>query len=370
MAMGTETKLYIAIGVLVVLGGALYFQNKSQKAEAESYSESGRAAALPQITLVDETVKGIDKVVLNKAADGDGGAAVEVELTRSGEEWRVTKPVNYLANQANVKSLLDSLKRLKTSEQISGAKDQYSKFGVGDGEGLHAVFYAGNDVKLDVRFGEGGSRGQMARVGGHDGVFSVQNYSSFTFDRDLKSWRDLSILKFDEKAAESVELSNEHGVFQFEKAGDTWKAKHKKPKAPAAAALADFDGAKVDELLRAFKALNAADFGDGKAASEVGLSPAVATLSIKLSGGKENHVISFGNKADGSNVWLKLDGNEQLFQVSSWAADWGTAEPSKFSAKSGDAAGAAPPSGLPEGLDLGGLDLGGMGLDDHEGHGH
>lgn len=360
--MATETKLYVAVGVLAVLGGALYLNTKSSKEEAATYTQAGRAAELPPITFTDESLKRIDKLVLSKGADEDGGAAREFELTKTGEEWKLTKPVAYPANAANVKSLLDALKRLKITEQISGSKDQYEKFGVSDDKGVHVVLYAGSEKLGDLRFGEGGSRGQMARIGDKEGVFSVKGYSGFSFDRDLKGWRDLSILKFDEKDVESVELKNEHGEYVFTKDGDKWTAKYKKPKALGAGKIEDFDPTKVDDLLRAFKALNAADFGDGKALSAVGLEPAKGQLTIKLKEGKATHVISVGDKADGTNIWLKVNGNDQVFQISSWAAEWVTAEPTKFTAKKGDDA--KPPGGPPGGMPgmPGGMDLGSMGM--------
>lgn len=364
MAMGTETKLYVAVGVLAVLGGALYLNSKNKKEEAESYTQAGRAAELPSLTFTDEDTKKIDKIVLEKGADEDGGAGTAFELTKTGEEWKLTKPVAYQANQANVKSLLDALKRLKTSEQISSKADQYEKFGVADGKGLHVVLYEGDKVKADLRFGEGGTRGQMARIGDKEGVFSVKGYSSFTFDRDAKGWRDLGILKFDEKEVETIDLTNEHGEYSFAKDGDNWTAKYKKPKALAAGKIEDFDSSKVGDLLRAFKNLNAADFGDGKKLAEIGLEPPKGQLTIKLKEGKATHVISVGDKADGTNVWMKLNGNDQVFQISSWAADWITAEPTKFSSKKDekDKGAASPPGGMPGGIDLGALGGG------HEGH--
>ena len=60
--MGTmDTKLYVAVGVLAVLGGGIFFAKKNQKAEAERYTLSGQEAQLPKITITDDDIKGIDK---------------------------------------------------------------------------------------------------------------------------------------------------------------------------------------------------------------------------------------------------------------------------------------------------------------------
>ncbi len=58
------------------------------------------------------TSRPIDKIVLNKAGE-DGGAPVDIELTRTGEDWKLTKPVDAKANQANVKSLLENPQNLE-----------------------------------------------------------------------------------------------------------------------------------------------------------------------------------------------------------------------------------------------------------------
>ena len=194
MALSTENKLYISLAVLAVLGGALFLQSKKEKEEAASYTLGGQAAALPKLELSDDDIKKIDKIALSKPA-GDAGAGVEVELTRSGEDWKITKPIAATANQPNVKSLLDNLKTLKATELIDGSKASYGKFGVSDDKALHAVFSKGNGVALDLYFGDSGGRGQMTRIAGKDGVYASKGYSSFLYARDVKGWRDMAILK-------------------------------------------------------------------------------------------------------------------------------------------------------------------------------
>src|SRR5690348_1331821 len=164
MPTNAETKLYAAIGVLAVLGGALFLTNKKQKEEAAAYTLSGQAAALPKVAITEDDTKAIDKIVITKAPGEDAGAGTEVELVKKGEDWRVSKPVDAAANNPNVKSLLDNLKSLKVSELIDPGKDSYSKFKVADNQGVHAVFTKGGTVVLDARFGENGGRGQMTRL--------------------------------------------------------------------------------------------------------------------------------------------------------------------------------------------------------------
>jgi hypothetical protein len=329
MALSTENKLYISLAVLAVLGGALFLQNKKDKEEALSYTQSGQAAALPKIELSDDDVKKIDKIVLTKPA-GDAGAAVEVELTKTGEDWKLTKPVEAAANQPNVKSLLDNLKTLKVTEQIDGTKANYGKFELSDDKALHAVFSKGNGVALDVYFGESGGRGQMTRVAGKDGVFAVKGYSSYLYARDVKGWRDLSILKFEEPDVASVSIENTHGAFSFSlDKGKTTKQEWK-PKDGSAASIKNYDETKLSDLLRAYKALNADNFAEkGKTEAELGLDKPEATIVFTLKDGAKREV-RFGGIAEGSSRWAKATGSNDIWSVSSWAVDWATAEEKKF----------------------------------------
>lgn len=354
MAMTTETKLYVALGVLGVLGGGLYLQNKKEAENAAKYTLGGQAAALPKIDIKEEDIKAIDKIVLNKAGE-DGAAPVEVELVKSGEDWNLTKPVSAKANQANVKSLLDNLSSLKVTEQIDSTTASYAKYQVSDDKGLHAVFSKGSGVVLDARFGENGGRGQMTRIGGKDGVYAIKGYSSYLYSRDVKGWRDLSLFKFEEGDVTAATVENEHGSFSFTKDGEAWKGKFAKAKG-AAGDIKDFDEAKVKDFVRAYKSLNADGFAEqGKTLADVGLEKPLASVVMTLKDGAKREV-QVGANAEGSSRWVKVSGSDDIWSISSWAADWATAELKKFQKvddkdkKDATAAGGTPPLPDPHGV--------------------
>ena len=328
--MTIDKKLYAALALLALLGGGLYLANKKEKEDATAHSIGGQAAEMPKIEITEEQTKGIDKIVLTKAADGDGGAGHEIELVKEGEDWKLTRPVQAKANQANVKSLLDNLKTLKVVETIDSGKSSYEKFGVAEGKGLHAVFSKGAAPVLDVTFGDSGGRGQMTRVAGKDGVYAVKGYSSYLYGRDVKGFRDMSLFKFEDTAVTAVSIDNENGSFSFTKEGEAWKAKHKAPKAAAAKDLEKFEESKIKDMLRAYKSLNADGFAEaGKTDADVGLDKPVSTVVFTLSDGAKREV-KVGANAEGSSRWIKASGHDDIFSISSWAADWATAEPKKF----------------------------------------
>jgi hypothetical protein len=350
-SMTTDKKLYVALGVLALLAVALYVQNKKQKEEDASYSAETATAELPKLEFNDDAIKKIDRIVITQAA-GDAGKPPEVALEKKGEEWQLAKPSSAKANDANVKSLVENLKSLKVVEAINPSKDSYAKYGLGDDKALHAVFYKGGDVAADLWFGDSGSRGQMTRIAGKDGVYAVKGYSSYLYSRDVKDWRDRTLFKFEDTKAKSVEIKNENGVFVFNKDGDKWTAKYKAAKAPAGKDIERFDPEKVKDLLRAYKALNADAFADGKSAADTGLDAPAATLTITLDDGAKK-VLEIGKTAEGTNRWARANGVADIVSIGSWNADWATAKVDKFQKpdeKKGDkkdGGGDTPPPGMP-----------------------
>src|SRR5439155_686152 len=110
----------IIIGVLV-LGGLSILVWQQAKKDQQLGSAEKASADLPEIKGTDD----IDKISIT---NGDKG---EVVLEKKDDKWMLTKPVSALANQANVKSLLDNLKELKAKEVIAsnpddGVKKEYN----------------------------------------------------------------------------------------------------------------------------------------------------------------------------------------------------------------------------------------------------
>jgi len=328
--MPTDKKLIIAIVVLLALGGSVFLQKQKQTADLAAHSLEGEAANLPKIAITEDDLKKIDKVEITKPAEKEGDKAEDIVLVKKGDEdWDLDKPVAAKAGASNVKSMIDNLKRLEVKELIDSKKESYPKYKLTDDKALHTVFYKGKDVAFDAYFGEDGSRGQMTRLPGKDAVYAVKGYSSYLFNRDSKAWREKTIFKFEDKDIVKIGLENDNGNFSFEKSGEDWKAEYAKPKTTAFKALEKFDKTKLQSLISAYKALTAAYFGDDKKPEDVGLVPPKATLTFDMKEGTAKYVVTFGN-VENSNRWAKRNGSDEIFNVSSWAGDWATANVDKF----------------------------------------
>jgi len=352
--MNRSTQLWVGVVVLAALAGAVY---KVSRDDAQKGTATTTSADLPDFKVPDD----IDKITISNADKG------EVTLEKKGDKWMVTKPLEALANQANVKSLIDNMKELKAKEVISAAptEDTKKEYQFEKDKAVKVQAFKGAEKKLDASFGKSGARGQMAMIEGKPSVYGVSGYSSYLYAREVKGWRDTEIFKFDDANVSQMTIEGKNGTFSFTK-GENWAGTFKDK------AITDFDGEKVKDAIRAFKALNAEDFGDGKSPADTGLDAPEAKITISLKDGAGKYVLKIGKTSTGTSRYAQKEGSDTIFVIPQYTADWAVSEASKFQkpkdagADSGKKDGPTPmamppgmpgmPPGMPHGMPGGGGD--------------
>ncbi len=343
-------KIVYSLGALLVAGGLASWQlsRDGKKGAART------AADMPKLEGSDD----VDTIKLT--APEKDGKQTEVVLEKKGETWVMVKPVAYAANQASVKSLVDNFKEVKVSDVIADAAtdDQKKAFDLDDKKAIRVVASKGGATKVDWLFGKGGGRGQMMMIAGQKGVYAASNYSSWLYNKEVKAWRDSEIFKLEEDKIVGLTVTNTHGVFVFAKDTNAkekaWDGKFKGAK------IARFDAKKVEDAVRAFKALAADDFADGKSDADTGLDKPEAVVVLSDKDGAKS-TLSVGKVAAGTNRYAKKSGSDTVFVISSWPADWATSDEAKYqeplpskdkkSGKDAPAMGDMPPGmgGMPPG---------------------
>lgn len=352
--MKTEHKIYASLVVLLLLAGGLYQTNKSKKEESARHASAATAAAdLPAVSLPKDDGDKITKLELTSVDKDDKTKQNKVVVEKKGDAWELTTPLSAKASESNVKSLIDNLKDLKVKEQIDRSAASYDQYELSDAKAVHVIAYKGADKAVDLYFGKSGSRGQMMRVAGKDGVFIADKYSSYLYTRDTKGWRDATILKFEDANAVQVEVTNKNGLFSFSKNGDKWSASVTKREKDGKLGKPEkewkkFDDGKVKDLLRAYKGLMAEDYGTDKDKESAGVDKPEengGVVHIKLKDNAGDVVVKVGKTSKGTSRWAVHEGDPVLFAISSWAADWATGDTAKFEKSDDKKAGSAPPPG-------------------------
>jgi hypothetical protein len=332
--MKTEQKIYAATGVLAVLLGGLWFAQKSDKEDALAHSPTAASAALPDIKLPAADADKVTKIDIKNAGKG------EVVLEKQGDSWKVTKPLDYPANQQNVKTLLDNVKEIRLKDSIDTGKSQYATYDLEEDKAVHVQVYKDTSKAVDLYFGKSGTRGQMTRIADKDGVYVASGYSNYLYTRELKDWRDRDIMKFEDANVVSVSLDNANGDFGFSKGSDDkWSGTFKgKP-------ITGLDPEKVKDMVRAYKALSAEDFGEpDKGPADTGLDkPATLVFKLKDEGGTLK--VNVGKEISGKGRYAVKDGNPTVYILSPFVSDWAVAAESKFQKPEAAKDAGAPASG-------------------------
>ena len=355
--MKTEYRIYVALAILALLGGGLFLARKQQKDEVAAHSVSAASADMPKIGVPKDDIEKVTKLEIKNADKS------EVVLEKKGDAWELVKPVSAKANATNVRSLLDNLKELKLKEPIDRSAATYEQYDLTDAKAVHVVAHKGGEKAVDLYFGKSGSRGQMVRINGQDGVWVAGGYSSYLYTREPKNWRETSILKFEDANVVQLEVENKNGKLSFSKNEEKWAGtfapRDKKGKLEAAEKKWErFDENKVKDMLRAYKNLNAEDFGDEKA--DAGLDNAVengGVVRIVLKDNAGEHIVKVGKTSKGSSRFAQKEGGDgTVYVLSSWSADWAVADRKKFEKsdekkddKGGDEHGDEH-GGMPEGM--------------------
>jgi hypothetical protein len=334
--MSREMKIGVGLVILIGLGVGVYYQQKKDAAKGTTEI----AQDLPDFKGTDD----VDKIDITTTKEGK---VTNVVLEKKGDKWELTKPVSALANQANVKSLLDNMKEVKLTETIARKPDDATKanYELDADHSLHLVTFKGGDKKLDAVFGKSGGRGNMVMVTGKEDIYAASGYSGWMYSRTPSDFRDKEMFKFDEANVTGVIISNKNGTFDFSKS-DKWTAKFK-PEKKEQKAIEKFDEAKLTAAIGQWKNLNAEDFGDGKPVSDTGLDAPEATVTIALKDG--THTLRVGKVANGSSHYALRDSDPTIFVIG-MGVDWATAEVSKFQ-KPLDG-GVEKPEGPPDGMGM------------------
>jgi len=326
--MSRDKLIILGVLVLGLLGFLVVKQSEKDKAIGQP---TASAKDFPTISAPDDVDKisivNGDKgeVVLERVADPNAAPVADGGV--SGV-WKVTKPIVAPANQQTVKDLVANLKDLKVESKIDlKLDDEVRKDKQLDAShGVHVVAWKGGDKKIDETFGKSGQAGELVVVTSKpDQVWAAKGYSSYLYTKEAKDFRDKEILKFDDGTVSQVTIVNAHGTLSFTK-GDKWVGTLEKNP------IASFSEDKVKDMLRAYKALNADDFGDGKSLADTGLDKPDATVTIVLKDGAGKYELLVGKTGTGANRWAKRGDSDAIFQIASGAADWATADGPKFAA--------------------------------------
>jgi hypothetical protein len=339
------------IGAALLLAGgaagALYVTRQERQQSARHTLEA-EAAVIPRISLATSDARSITRLELSEP--GDDASAGRIVLEKRADTWLISSPVTTTASAPKVQALLDNLQGLKLSDAVDSGPGYYERYDLTDAKAFHVVAWKDGTKLTDLYFGKSSARGELVRVGGVPGVFSIASsgpgsYSGFLYTRPLRSWRETSILRFSVEDAVALNVTNRHGAFYFERGAAGWSGSRRLRHADgklgnAAPGWPRFDASQVLALLQVYHSLSADEFGAEEDRAGSGLDQAEHTggvIAIRLKDDSELRV-RVGELAHGPSSWgikdsrwaMKDGGDGTLYALSLWTADWATADDKRF----------------------------------------
>jgi len=383
-----KNRVMIGLVALLVIGGGAIWAVRTRTGDSPVTSSSGT------------TIEGFPSEI-----ERDDISTIEitrpeeetVRLVRGEGGWRVAAPVDAVADQTSVDSALDKIAELELESVAARNSSHHEELEVDAAHGIHVVARNGDEVLADLWIGASRSGNTAVRVEGEDAVGMVDGSIRFAFSRDLKDWRDRSILDLEADEVREVSWVGPNGTFQFTRPlvaaapppppaegeapaeptpteptpGDwtitnvsyvpTPEATEGDAGVPAVApvtqtTIAGFQASKVRTMVSTLARLRAADFAAADVTvAAAGFNDASPRVTLTTADGQVSVLRLGGAVPEATDQFYAMhEGDETIFVVSRYHSVRIHPTASEFEASAAPPPSAPPEGGAPE-LDLEGL---------------
>lgn len=285
---------------ILLLGIVYYLYTRPEKGEREGARPRPLAAIdIKQVKQVTITRKGKTVVLARKGKD----------------RWQLTKPVSYPADKGAVEGMMDKLKDLEFGDLVTELKGKHAEHEVDDAKGIHVVVAGDKKPLADFHLGKVLDSFTMFRMAKKEQVWQAVGSIRFSFDREVKDWREKKIVDFKAEQARKLKVTTAGGAIELSRPDEKtpWKVDS------SAVKIDQLDAQTVTSLVSTLSSLSAADFADGLDATKAGFDKPAATLVLTLKGGKQTTLLIGSNV--GEDYRVKAQDNPQIFVLKKYTVD-------------------------------------------------
>jgi len=275
--------LITALGVLVVLGGLVWWFNKHPTADTAS-----KTPAAPKLISLD--AKQIDDIVLAKTGSDP------IELAKLADSWTIAKPMPMPADQDAVGMLTGTLATLNADRLIDDHPASLNEFGLTNpAVEVDVTIKGGKTTKLLLGSDTPAGSGTYAKLGSDPKVYTIPTYTKTSFDKTVNDLRDKRLLTFNQDKLTAVAITGKGPTFEFGKnAQGDWQITKPKPMRA--------DSLQVDDLIRKLKDakmdLTAVNYDAKAVAVQFASADKVGTVSTTDNTGTQTLEIHKGKAKD------------------------------------------------------------------------
>jgi hypothetical protein len=228
----------------------------------------------------------------------------KVVLRRADGAWRIAEPLSEPADPLAITAMLGELSMLEWApDPVAVSRDDWEPYYIGNDQAL-ALSLVSEGKRLPTVYL--GNRGH-ARVGANQDVYPIHRLNRYTFERELRLWRDLGIAKIDRETVTEVSVTDSaRKTATARRDGDSWGLVGDVP------AGRTFDPEVPAQLVLRLATLRAHDIADGIDRAAAGLS--TPRLTITARSGDTETAIELG-RDDGDLTYVGVRGAERVWKV-------------------------------------------------------
>ena len=321
--------LLIAVVLLAILGGAIWFSNKQ---EAKSAAKSPTTTEAKILSIPEDQIQDV-KI---QHANGD-----TVEMSKTSGKWRLVQPKDLSADPDASSSLVTALTSVTADKTIEDRATDVAPYGlthpaldvtIGRKDGKTNEILIGDDTP--------NNSGAYAKLPNDPHVYTVFSFVKTSLDKNLNDLRDKRLLTFDSDKITRLELTAKGPAVEFGKNGQNeWEIVKPRPLRADSTAVdglvSKLKDAKMDATVSADDAKKAATaFAGGTKVASASITDNSGTQTLDVRKDKDKNYYAKSSLVEGvfkitSDVGDAMDKslddfrNKKLF-------DFGFSDPSKL----------------------------------------
>jgi hypothetical protein len=293
------TGLLIAVVVLGILGGAVWWSNKKQASASKSPTDT----TTKLLTIPDDQFQ---EIRIKKQS-----GAVE-DLRRENGKWRLTEPKELPADQDTAGSLVSSLSNLNADAVIEAKASDLKPYGLAD-PALDVQIKRKDGKTDELLIGDDTPTGSgvYAKAANDARVVTIGSFVKSSVDKSPNDLRDKRLLNFDADKLTRVELQAKGQSIEFGKSGQSeWQIVKPRPLRADSSAVSSL----VDKLKDAKMDLA----GTEDAAKQFASAAKVANATVTDAAGNQTLEV---RKDKDKNVYAKSTSVDGVYKVNADLAD-------------------------------------------------
>lgn len=290
--------LLAAVVVLAAIGGAAWWSERKEKADASKPA----ADTTPKILSIPEDQ--FQQIDLVKKAGGT------TELSKADGKWKITEPKPLAADPDSVNSLVTSLSSVSSDRLIEDKASDLASYGLAaPSEEIKIKRKDGKVQTLLIGDDTPTGSGTFAKLESDPRVFTIASYVKSGLDKSTKDLRDRRLLTFNSDKLTRVDLTAKGQTVEFGKNNQNeWQILKPRPLRA--------DGLQVDELVRKLRDakmdLTGSDEDAKKAVAGFSTGTRIALASVTDASGTQDIEV---RKDKDKNYYAKSSAVDGIYKV-------------------------------------------------------